>query len=478
MYLPSVSGWKGGGSRFLGHLLERALARLRPVPRRMRWRVGAPLLVLAFAAVGTAFASSATLTRQADRDGTAGIRRGSASASPYVALQLGASGLVESHAVALNDSGLIVGYGATRSSSYHALLWLRGRLLDLNTLAGGRYSRAYDVNAAGDVVGERDFGRSQHAFLWSQGKMTDLGTFGGDGLSSGAWGINASRQVVGWSEVPGGERGRHGWHAFLWSKGKMDDLGTLADSDYTGGAASAVNAAGQAVGAAYVPDPGTKETVSEAAVSWAHGTVTRLSAPAFPPNSGALAINDSGQIVGWLGDTYAGTNQRAVLWSNGKMIDLGARGEAARATAINASGVVVGSRDIAIDRWRSRSRPFLWSDGKMIDLETPRGFSAAASDVNASGLVVGSRWFGYGNEHATVWTNDMTLVATVPELKGKTLRSARTALLRGRCAVGRIARVYSKRIPAGRVISQSMRARTRTLRGTRVNLELSRGRRP
>jgi peptide/nickel transport system substrate-binding protein len=65
----------------------------------------------------------------------------------------------------------------------------------------------------------------------------------------------------------------------------------------------------------------------------------------------------------------------------------------------------------------------------------------------------------------------------VPNVKGKTLAAARTALARGRCALGRATRAYSARVRSGRIISQSRRPGARLPRGTRVNVVVSRGRR-
>jgi PASTA domain/Beta-propeller repeat len=66
----------------------------------------------------------------------------------------------------------------------------------------------------------------------------------------------------------------------------------------------------------------------------------------------------------------------------------------------------------------------------------------------------------------------------VPNVKRKTVARARRLLASRRCALGRIKRAYSIRIKKGRIISQSRRPGTRLRRGTRVNVVVSRGRRP
>jgi beta-lactam-binding protein with PASTA domain len=59
---------------------------------------------------------------------------------------------------------------------------------------------------------------------------------------------------------------------------------------------------------------------------------------------------------------------------------------------------------------------------------------------------------------------------------GGTVRQARRALVRRRCALGRVGRAYSMRVRAGRIISQSRRPGARIPRGTRVMVTVSRGR--
>lgn len=74
--------------------------------------------------------------------------------------------------------------------------------------------------------------------------MIDLGTLGGS--ESGAGGINALGQVVGWSDLAGDDD----YHAFLYSGGAMVDLNSLIDpnSGWTLFDATGINDRGQIVG--------------------------------------------------------------------------------------------------------------------------------------------------------------------------------------------------------------------------------------
>jgi hypothetical protein len=65
----------------------------------------------------------------------------------------------------------------------------------------------------------------------------------------------------------------------------------------------------------------------------------------------------------------------------------------------------------------------------------------------------------------------------VPNVKGKTVRTARTTLTRRRCRLGRVTRTYSARVRTGRIVRQSRRPGVRLPRGTHVNVVVSRGRR-
>jgi trypsin len=65
----------------------------------------------------------------------------------------------------------------------------------------------------------------------------------------------------------------------------------------------------------------------------------------------------------------------------------------------------------------------------------------------------------------------------VPNLRGKTLAEARTALARAHCRLGAVRRAYSLTVRRGRVIRQAPRAGARSLQGARVAVVLSRGKR-
>jgi hypothetical protein len=66
----------------------------------------------------------------------------------------------------------------------------------------------------------------------------------------------------------------------------------------------------------------------------------------------------------------------------------------------------------------------------------------------------------------------------VPQLKKLTLKKAATKLKKAGCKRGTVKRVYSTKIKKGRVIRQSVKAKRKVKRGTKVKLTLSKGKRP
>ena len=65
----------------------------------------------------------------------------------------------------------------------------------------------------------------------------------------------------------------------------------------------------------------------------------------------------------------------------------------------------------------------------------------------------------------------------VPNVRSKGLKAARAAVKRGHCKVGRVRMVFSNRVAAGRVVSQTPRGGKRLAVGSRVHLVVSKGKR-
>ena len=176
-------------------------------------------------------------------------------------------------ATAINDRGQVVGISGTcdqavgRYTAAHAVLWDKGRVIDLGNLGAPWWNTAMAINQRGDVVGFAGVPGGDadnpilHAFLWTRrGGIQDLGTLPGD-LTSQANGINERGQVVGSSCNAAGS-----CRAFLWENGVMKDLNTLVEPGYTGVLMNAqdIDDHGEISGRAF--DPATGELPAFVAV--------------------------------------------------------------------------------------------------------------------------------------------------------------------------------------------------------------------
>jgi probable HAF family extracellular repeat protein len=104
----------------------------------------------------------------------------------------------------------------------HAVRWTGTTPEDLGTL-GGTNSYGYGINASGQVAGWSDItgDGGDHAVVWTGTALTDLGTLGGS--FSKAYGINSLGDVIGISTTAGNAS----THAFLYTGGTMFDLNDL-----------------------------------------------------------------------------------------------------------------------------------------------------------------------------------------------------------------------------------------------------------
>jgi len=336
---------------------------------------------------------------------------------------LGTLGGLASEGFSINDGGQVLGRSQTASGEFHAFLWEDGTMSDL----GAFYPR--DLNNAGQVAG---FANS-HAVLWKEGQLTDLGTLGGawsypagcsfvfgpidcGGFSSApfrpfytwARAINDSGHIIGVSATASGEQ-----HGFVWHMGVMTDLGTL------GGAwseARAINARGQVVG--------MSQTVSGGAHGflWENGTMTDLGT--FQPQDinarGQIAGQDLFEFVGEFGETFQA--RHAAVWHDGTVTDLGAvqsNYQWSGAQAINDRGQVMGwTNDINIQA------AFIWDAGVMTRLpNAPRG----ADDYFPNAMSQRSHVVAWGDvptcvanncyqdEHAVLWRDGVAIdLGTLP----------------------------------------------------------------
>lgn len=145
----------------------------------------------------------------------------------------------EGIAFAINDYGQIVGASGTCTAfnpiflnnlqPVHALLWEKGKVVDLGSLGGSYGNLATFINNQGQVVGFSDLAgdTTSDAFLWNKANgMQDLGTYPGD-IGSAAISINDQGVIVGLSVIDTKGDSR----AVVWNNNVLTDLNTLVQAN-------------------------------------------------------------------------------------------------------------------------------------------------------------------------------------------------------------------------------------------------------
>ncbi len=238
----------------------------------------------------------------------------------------------ESLAFSVNDRNQVVGPALnTISDPYclfapgfcttqtRAFLWEHGVMQDLGTL-GGPDASAVAINDSGTVIG---FSYTSNIpgptglppidpFLWDNHKMLDLGTLGGTASFPNSF--NHHRQVVGQSNLADDVE----FHPFLWEHGVMTDLGTfLGPGHPSDGVANSINDSGEAVGWA-------DNRNNDFPALWKDNVTTNLGSVGGDSCAYANSINAKGQVVGRSGLCLGALGDvHAFLWENGgPLVDL------------------------------------------------------------------------------------------------------------------------------------------------------------
>jgi probable HAF family extracellular repeat protein len=278
-------------------------------------------------------------------------------------------------------------------------------LTDLGVLPGDTSSEPTDINESRQIVGFSTGPNGDRAFVWdAAGGIREVGDLPGGAVSSHANGINDAGQIVGWSVTWNNAR-----HAFLFTPGAgqgMRDLGDLpGGADFSW--AADINSSGHVVGTSMA-------TQTWHAFLWTNGRgLVDLGALALGESvqSEANAINDSGQITG----TYAdgGSFRAFIATSSGSLtrIGPGSTGQMNIGYKINNSGQIagVGARYLAPNFLSNVSVAFnahgSFGDALPDLAGRPASVSAdysAAYGVNDDGDVVGWSYDSVG-PRAVVW---------------------------------------------------------------------------
>lgn len=297
------------------------------------------------------------------------------------------SGYESSIAYQINDVGQVVGVSGSpilpnNDVQLVATIWQNGLVESLTSL-GSSKSVAYSINNAGQIVGasiqQQTLG--WQATLWADNSVSNLGVI--DGYDSSiATSINNFGQIVGQSYRNTNIPDLFDIRATLWSSGQVYDLGTLGGTESR---ASAINDKGLIVGDSNITGFGVVNGPYEATV-WNASTLE-------PPKSigldaTALGVNNYNQIVGITG--YPQPPTSPTLWENGSSENLGsfsATGEGF-AVAINDSGEVVGSSSNGIATYWSKETGLL-NINLLLATPLPSGIILnSANDINNVGQIL------------------------------------------------------------------------------------------
>lgn len=308
-------------------------------------------------------------------------------------------------------------------------------VFQLGTL-GGASSSGNAINNIGWAMGSANLAgnTTEHAVVWTPFAQINLGTLGGPN-SDVSWPVKNDRGVVaGWTETAAIDQLGESWSCtdfnptytptghvcvgFVWQNGHMTGLPTLGGIN---GFAAGVNEEGTIAGWAEnkVHDSTcvSPQVLQFKPVVWSAPYDRAQELPTWPgdPDGAATAVNASGEVVGISGicDVAVGawTAEHALLWRDGRVINLGNLGGAGWNTpmAINQRGDVVGFSDLPGDvvdgQLNGNFHAFLWTraSGRMIDLGTLPGDSQSeALDINDQDQVVG---VSYPSAHAFLWQN-------------------------------------------------------------------------
>lgn len=252
------------------------------------------------------------------------------------------------------------------------------------------------INDHGEVVGTSLHSRRintqltyywNRAILWKQDQTFNLGVLGSNsyGSTSYASDINNHSQIVGYSSAG------IGIHPFIWEQGVLTDL---ADSQYPVVYANAINNNGVIVGDS-----------SAAAYDMRHAYVYQNGhwSPLIGLYSGAVDINDAGQILGWAKLTddeygwwlFGDPDDPQFIW--GDLLN-------SRMTALNSSGDAVGRFATGV---YGESFAGWYHTGQLVRLDSSAHPHSAALGINDSGATVG--YIANPSSHAVLWQNGQVI---------------------------------------------------------------------
>lgn len=311
----------------------------------------------------------------------------------YEVDHLGAFGGTKSFPTDINDAGIVVGYTEhvyALGSQFTSWQWVDGTGFDIPSL-GGINCFTYGTNNSQEICGLVDWGQEPDG-TWGSGLFpieSDLWLDTPTSQLAGIWGsfgrpsdMNDAGVIVGVANSADVSGMVHEIHGVIWDHGTVTELPTLG-GDYS--SASDINNLGQVA----VSSKDASGVVR--AAIWENGAYRQL--PDLGYGAGLRAINDHGEVVGWVVD--ANGHSHAAHWDRHGLHDLGTLGGLESwANDINTDGIIVGQSGW-LPGGGGGSHAFVVENGVMYDLNSiPTGTHnfaeiSIARAVNAAGQIVG-----------------------------------------------------------------------------------------
>lgn len=277
---------------------------------------------------------------------------------------------------AISHAGLVIGATPTAEGP-RAFTWSSGSLTHLSPLAGFTASSASAVNVRGDVLGlSIDPGfMNLRATLWTGGEVVDLAARYGAEL--GAFDLNDAGVIAGVRAGPGGAA-----VATLF-----DDSASELPSrpGWSESVALALNESGLVVGWSTSGEPGRYQPAA-----WDEAGPRNLGIPADLDKASAHGVNEAGWIIG---SGWREFQQLGLLWRGEEMIRIGDPADGVTMSypfSINDQGDI-----LALVETATTSGYYLWKDGGLTDLtsllEPGTPWSLVSADaINNLGQIVGT----------------------------------------------------------------------------------------
>lgn len=257
---------------------------------------------------------------------------------------------------AMNAKGDFTGYYSNPGQMPMAFVYRDGVATAIGPTKPDRQSNGKAINKKGLVVLDAWYATTNYAYLYKNGKRQALEGLpgrdtGGDEAEIEVTGIANDGSIVGntWSSLV---------HSQAWKQvaGVVTPLMSSSASHSVAG----LNNQGQAVGWIQQPDGSLRGFLQDST------GFTVLPGVPGEDYSAAVAISESGHVLGETASSTPSLSYQPYLYRNGVMTMIDKLGSTSFPAAINGSDQVVGSGRMA----NGQSHGFLWENGSTQDLNT------------------------------------------------------------------------------------------------------------